>query len=103
MPKLERRWILGEDEDAATRAMARLQAAGEHTLGEGTELLGAFRANGLLVPVIEVDPQAEAATFAEALAALQARYEKALAVEEPLSTDERRARDGLVSRQVTLR
>ncbi|WP_122261956.1 DUF5926 family protein [Ornithinimicrobium cerasi] len=97
------RWILGEDEDAATRAMARLQAAGEHTLGEGTELLGAFRANGLLVPVIEVDPQAEAATFAEPLAALQARYEQALTVEEPLSTDERRARDGLVSRQVTLR
>ncbi|SOC57482.1 DUF5926 family protein [Ornithinimicrobium cerasi] len=97
------RWILGEDEDAATRAMARLQAAGEHTLGEGTELLGAFRANGLLVPVIEVDPQAEAATFAESLAALQARYEQALTVEKPLSTDERRARDGLVSRQVTLR
>jgi hypothetical protein len=97
------RWILGEDEDAATRAMARLQAAGEHTLGEGTELLGAFRANGLLVPVIEVDPQAEAASFADDLAALQTRYEKALTVEEPLTTDERRARDGLVSRQVTLR
>ena len=97
------RWILGEDEDTATRAVARLQAAGEHTLGEGTELLGAFRANGLLVPVIEVDPAAEPASHAKALAELQARYEKALASDEPLTVDERRARDGLVSRQVTLR
>ncbi len=97
------RWILGEDEDEATRAVARLQAAGEHTLGEGTELLGAFRAAGLLVPVLEVDPEAEPASHSAALGELQARYEKALASDEPLTTEERRARDGLVSRQVTLR
>lgn len=97
------RWILGEDEDTATRAMARLQAAGEHTLGDGTELLGAFRANGLLVPVIEVDPAVEPSSHASALAELQERYEKALASDEPLTAEERRARDGLVSRQVTLR
>lgn len=97
------RWILGEDEDDATRAVARLQAAGEHTLGSGTELLGAFRAAGLLVPVLEVDPGAEPASHSAALAELQGRYERALASDEPLSADERRARDGLVSRQVTLR
>ena len=97
------RWILDEDEDDATRAVARLQAAGEHTLGEGSELLGAFRAAGLLVPVLEVDPAAEPASHASALAELQARYEKALASDAPLTTEERRARDGLVSRQVTLR
>ena len=97
------RWILGEDEDTATRAMARLQAAGEHTLGDGTELLGAFRANGLLVPVIEVDPAAEPSSHSAALAELQQRYEQALASDEPLTAEERRARDGLVSRQVTLR
>lgn len=97
------RWILGEDEDTALQAMARLQAAGEHTLGEGTELLGAFRANGLLVPVIEVDPQAEAGTFAGALGELQSRYEAALGRSESLTHEERKARDGLVSRQVTLR
>lgn len=97
------RWILGEDEDDATRAVARLQAAGEHTLGEGTELLGAFRAAGLLVPVLEVDPEAEPASHSAALGELQTRYERALASDEPLTTEERRARDGLVSRQVTLR
>lgn len=97
------RWILGEDEDAALTALARLQAAGEHTFGGDTEMLGAFRACGLLVPVIEVDAQAEAESFGPALAELQARYEAALTVDEQLTADERRARDGLISRQVTLR
>jgi hypothetical protein len=97
------RWILGEDEDTATQAMARLQAAGEHTLGADTDLLGAFRACGLLVPVLEVPAGEEPDARVEALTALQARYTAALAVDAPLSPDERRARDGLVSRQVTLR
>jgi hypothetical protein len=97
------RWILGEDEDTATRAMARLQAAGEHTLGEDTDLLGAFRACGLLVPVLEVPAAEEPDARVDALTALQARYTAALDADAPLSADERRARDGLVSRQVTLR
>ncbi len=97
------RWILSNDEDAATVAMARLQAAGEHTLGEGTTLLGAFRAAGLLVPVFEVDPQIPAAEHAPALAAIKERYDAALAVSTTLNADERRARDGIISRQVTLR
>jgi hypothetical protein len=33
----------------------------------------------------------------------QARLERALAVTEPLTSDERRARAGLISRQITLR
>lgn len=97
------RWILSEDEDVATTALARLQAAGEHTLGEGTALLGAFRAAGLLVPVLEVDPGTEPADLAGPLQELADRYAAALTKDEPLTPDERRARDGLVSRQVTLR
>ena len=97
------RWILPEDEDAALQALARLQAAGEHTLGGDTEMLGAFRANGLLVPVIEVDAEAESGTFSGALAELQSRYEAALGRSEALTAEERKARDGLISRQVTLR
>ncbi|GAA1148485.1 DUF5926 family protein [Ornithinicoccus hortensis] len=97
------RWILAEDEDAATTALARLQAAGQHTLGEGTTLLGAFRAAGLLVPVLEVDPAVPSADHVGALADLADRYAGALAKTEPLTPEERRARDGLVSRQVTLR
>lgn len=97
------RWLLPEDEDAATTAMARLQAADTHTLGEDTALLGAFRACGLLVPVFEVDPDAEPQSFAPALDELAVRYREALASDAALTPDERRARDGLVSRQVTLR
>src|SRR5699024_9057732 len=97
------RWILAEDEDDATTAFARLQAAGEHTLGEGTALLGAFRAAGLLVPVLEVDPQTDPADLTEPLQALADRYAAALGKDDRLTPDERRARDGLVSRQVTLR
>lgn len=97
------RWILSDNEDLATKALARLQAAGEHTLGGDSVLLGAFRAAGLLAPVLEVPADTEAAEHGEALAALAKRYEKALKVDTALTPDERRAREGLVSRQVTLR
>lgn len=97
------RWILSDDEDDATRALARLQAAGENTLGGDSILLGAFRAAGLLAPVLEVPADTEAADHASALAQLAQRYEAALKIDTPLTPDERRARDGIVSRQVTLR
>lgn len=97
------RWILSEDEDTAVQALARLQAAGEHTLGEGTDLIGAFRACGVLVPVLEVPADSAAADHAEALTALQERYAAALAQDAPLTEPERRAKSALVSRQVTLR
>ncbi|WP_252976095.1 DUF5926 family protein [Janibacter melonis] len=96
------RWVLGDDEDAATDALARLSAAGRSELGEGNKLLGAFRAGGLLVPGWEGPADSEPATHEDALAAMRERYEAALR-DEPLSVDERRARSGLLSRQVTLR
>ncbi|MGB3187045.1 MAG: DUF5926 family protein [Ornithinimicrobium sp.] len=97
------RWLLAEDEDEATVAMARLQAAGEHTLGEGTTLLGAFRAAGLLVPVFEVDKSVPSAEHAVELGNIAERYAGALALTDSLTASERRARDGIISRQVTLR
>ncbi|WP_299449512.1 DUF5926 family protein [uncultured Serinicoccus sp.] len=97
------RWILDEDEDTALQALARLQAAHEHTLGEGTDLIGAFRACGVLVPVLEVPADSAAEDHAEALTALQERYAAALGQEAALTEPERRARNALVSRQVTLR
>jgi hypothetical protein len=97
------RWILGQDEDTALEALSRMAAAHEHTLGEDSDMLGAFRACGLLVPVIEVDPRSEAGDHADALAQLQARYDEALEQDGDLTAEERRVRAGLVSRQVTLR
>lgn len=97
------RLVLGDDEDVATDALARLLAAGESALGEGTRLLGAFRACGLLVPVWDLDPEKDADAYEDELAAFAKRYAAAVASTVPLTPEERRARSGLLSRQVTLR
>lgn len=97
------RIVLPDDEDAATNALARLHAAGEDHLGDGTRLLGAFRACGLLIPVIELDPQAEPVSYEAPLEQWRERYAVARDVEDGLTADERRAKAGLLSRQVTLR
>lgn len=97
------RWLLPHDEDAATTALARLKAAGEHTLGGESTLLGAFRGAGLLVPVFEVDPAVEASEWNAPLGELAKRLEAALGEDAPLTPDERRAREGFSSRQVTIR
>ncbi|MCH8611513.1 DUF5926 family protein [Arsenicicoccus dermatophilus] len=97
------RQVLADDEDAATDALARLQARGQSSLDESHRLLGAFRACGLLVPVWEVDPEAEPESWAAPMRQMSERYAEALAATEPLTADERRARSGLQSRQITLR
>lgn len=97
------RWILPHDEEPLLDALARLRAAGEDGLGEGTRLLGTFRASGLLVPVWDLvrgtsadDVEDPAREFGDRLAA-------ALRTTTPLTGDERRARGGLANRQVTIR
>jgi len=97
------RWVLPHDEDAATDALARLLAASATSLGEGTRLLGAFRASGLLVPVWDLDPARAGADYEDAVAQMAVRLGEALAQGGDLSAQERRARSGLLSRQVTLR
>ncbi|MEP7035435.1 MAG: DUF5926 family protein [Dermatophilaceae bacterium] len=97
------RWVLPHDEDAATNALARLQASSATSLGDGTRLLGAFRACGLLVPVWELDASLAASDYEKAVAQLKGRLDDALASSGALTIDERRARSGLLSRQVTLR
>jgi hypothetical protein len=97
------RWVLPHNEDAATDALARLLAGSATSLGEGTRLLGAFRACGLLVPVWDLDPQLAGADYEEVVAQMAVRLDQALAQTGALSGEERRARSGLLSRQVTLR
>ncbi|MFB7779974.1 DUF5926 family protein [Streptomyces bauhiniae] len=96
------RWVMPHEEEHLLDALARLHAAGTSSLGEGTRLVGSFRAHGLTVPVWDLpsgvgaeEIEKPAAEFAERLAA-------ALAVTEPLTPEERRARGGLTNRQVTL-
>ncbi|HET6703523.1 DUF5926 family protein [Amycolatopsis sp.] len=103
--KAHLRWVRPEPENLLLQALARLSAAGELGLGEGSRYAGSFRAHGLLVPVWDLDPEAHAREWADAKDALGARLETALKSldDEPLNATERRARDGLIGRQLTLR
>jgi hypothetical protein len=97
------RWVLPEDEDDALRALARVSVDGGLGIGPDTRYVGAFRAHGLLVPVWDLPVDREAADLEQPVAELRARLDEALKATEPLSADERRARAGLTSRQLTLR
>jgi hypothetical protein len=97
------RWVLPYDEDTATAALARLHAAESDRLTPESRLLGAFRACGLLVPVWEVPADTTAGDYPDAVAAMGAALSSATTEESPLTADERRARAGLLNRQVTLR
>lgn len=101
--KAHLRWVRPEDEDALMIALARLHAAGHLHLGEGSRFAGSFRTHGLLVPVFDLDPERHANEWVTGATEFGARLAEALAVEEPLTSAERRSRDGLRSRQVTLR
>jgi hypothetical protein len=97
------RWVRSEEEEPLLDALARLRAAEQLTLGEGTRYAGAFRAHGLVVPVWDLPADTPAAEWAGPAAEFQTRLEGALASSAPLTADERRARAGLLSRQITLR
>jgi hypothetical protein len=97
------RWSLPHDEDALLDAIARLHAAGRSGLGEGSRYIGAFRALGLLVPVWDLPPDCTAQDVEQPAAAFAERLAEALQRSEALSYEERRARAGVVSRQLTLR
>lgn len=103
--KAHLRWVWSADENRLLQALARLSAAGALNLGEGTRYAGSFRAHGLLVPVWDLDPEAHAREWIEPAKQLGSRLESALASldDEPLNAAERRARDGLIGRQLTLR
>ena len=97
------RWALPFDEEPALDALARLAAARELSLGEGTRYVGSFRAHGLLVPVWDLPHEMEASEVEAPAAALWERLQALVAEPRALSEDERRARSGLLSRQLTLR
>ncbi len=97
------RWALTENEDALLDAFARLHVAGALGLGSGTKYVGAFRALGILVPVWDLAEDSSGASTEEPAVAFAGRLAEALAASTPLSPEERRARAGVVGRQVTLR
>ncbi|BDT84330.1 hypothetical protein IU485_24460 [Nocardia cyriacigeorgica] len=101
--KAHLRWVRPEPEDDLMLALARLHASGGLHLGEGSRFAGSFRTHGLLVPVFDLDPERHAAEWATPAVEFGARLAEALASDAPMSAEERRSRDGLRSRQVTLR
>ncbi|WP_026460262.1 DUF5926 family protein [Schaalia suimastitidis] len=91
------------DESKLFTALARLQASGKATLGDGSRFVGAFRACGIAIPVFELAEGATATDIADDAKKLADNLAAALKVTDPMTHDERRARQGLVSRQVTIR
>ena len=101
--KTHLRWVLPEAEEPLLDALARLAVGGGLGLGPDSRYVGSFRAHGLLVPVWDLPGEREAEALEEPAAALRARLDEALAAPRALSAEERRARSGLLSRQLTLR
>jgi Family of unknown function (DUF5926) len=97
------RWVVPHDEDSLLDAFARLHAVGGDTLGEGSRYVGSFRAHGLVVPVWDLAEGTSAEALEEPVDAFATRLAEALADESPLDDASRRARNGLRSRQLTLR
>lgn len=99
------RWAREEDESELVDAMARLAAKRELNMeinGEEARCIGTFRGCGILVPVWEIPTGTGAEGLREPMTALGKRLETAL-VDKPLSAEERRAKAGVISRQLTLR
>ncbi|MET9426302.1 MULTISPECIES: DUF5926 family protein [unclassified Streptomyces] len=96
------RWVMPHPEEQLLDALARLHAAGTSSLGEDTRLVGSFRAHGLVVPVWDLPSAMGAKECEQPAAEFAERLAGALAVDAPLSPEERRARGGLTNRQVTL-
>ncbi|MFJ6434605.1 DUF5926 family protein [Streptomyces sp. NPDC091416] len=96
------RWVMPHPEERLLDALARLHAAGTSSLGEGTRLVGSFRAHGLMVPVWDLPSSMGAEDCEKPAVAFAERLTTALASDAPLTAEERRARGGLTNRQVTL-
>lgn len=96
------RWAQPDDEQVVLDGLARLHGRRESGFA-GARFLGYFRSCGLVVPVWELARGSEADDVEAELAAFVPTFTQALADTTPLDANARRARAGLVARQVTLR
>jgi hypothetical protein len=97
------RWSLAVEEETLLDALARLHAARESAVMPGARYAGAFRSLGLMIPVWELPAGTEADEVTAPAAEFKARLDAALAQGGELNVLERRARAGLVARNVTIR
>lgn len=97
------RWVRTEDnENQMLNALARIAAREELNLGEGSKFAGAFRTHGLVVPVFDLDPEKDADSYDDALAALDKAITTEYDNDVQLNADERKQLDNIKSRQVTI-
>jgi hypothetical protein len=97
------RWVLPDDEDRVLDGFARLHAAGGEQLVEGDRMIGMFRAHGLVAPVWDLPPGTGAEALEEPAARVHEALREAIDSTAPLTPEERSARAGLASRQLTIR
>jgi hypothetical protein len=97
------RWVMPHAEEQLLTALARLHVRHADGLGDGSRLVGSFRAHGLLVPVWDLPAGTGAKALEEPARRLAERLGDALADHSALTTEERSARAGLANRQLTIR
>jgi hypothetical protein len=97
------RWVLPDDEDRVLDGLARLHVADAEHLVEGDRLIGMFRAHGLVVPVWDLPLGTGAEALEEPAARVHQALRDAIDATTPLTPEERSARAGLASRQLTIR
>ena len=98
------RWVLPDDEDRVLDGLARLHAADAEHLVDGDRLIGMFRAHGLVAPVWDLPARAPAPRPSRSrphgcTQPCATRWTPPT----PLTSEERSARAGLASRQLTIR
>lgn len=97
------RWVLPDDEDRVLDGLARLHAGNAEHLVDGDRLIGMFRAHGLVAPVWDLPVGTGAEALEEPAERVHAALTEAMASTSPLTSEERSARAGLASRQLTIR
>lgn len=97
------RWVFPYNDDVLLSGLARLHIAGGTGVVEDSRLLGSYRAFGIGVPVWELGDDVTAESLEEPAADFEAKLREAIEDDTPLTVEERGARDGLLSRQITLR
>ena len=73
------RWVMPHPEDQLLDALARLHAAGQDSVAEGSRFVGMFRAHGLLAPVWDLPLGTGAEVLEEPAARFAADLDEALA------------------------
>jgi hypothetical protein len=97
------RWVLPHPEAEIMDGIARLHAAGVCGLGPESRYVGSFRAHGLLALVWDLAAGAEADDVEGPAKDFDQRLAEVMADRTPLTAEQRRSRNGVVSRQLTLR